>query len=151
MSTPDSAVDRVIANALEQAFAGRKPPIAIEQSISFLGIEINAYALVLIILAVVFLVAIWRASSQGRLDWLDLLTRDGRKVSTTKILQLVGGVVATWIIVKLTLQSALTWDIFAIYLCYVASIDGFSKIVLAKYGVKDSAAGSKGAVPFDDK
>ena len=74
-----------------------------------------------------------------------MITRDGTKVSTTKILQLVGGVVGTFIIIKVTLQGTLTWDLFAIYLSYVASIDGFSKLIMAKYG----AAGSDdSAVPF---
>jgi hypothetical protein len=67
-----------------------------------------------------------------------MLTRDGTKVSATKVLQLVGGVVGTWIIVQVTLRGELTWDLFAIYLSYVASIDGFSKFIMAKYGAQGS-------------
>lgn len=62
----------------------------------------------------------------------DLVVRDG-ELSTTKILQLVGGVTSTWIVVKLTLTTGINWDIFAIYLAYVASVEGFSKVISAKY------------------
>lgn len=113
--------------------------------VNVFGYDINIYAFILIIFFAIFLVALWRAQKAKRLDWLDMLTRDGTKVSTTKILQLVGGVVGTWIITKVTLQGELTWDLFAIYLAYVASIDGFSKLIMAKYG----AAGSDDSkVPY---
>lgn len=99
---------------------------------------IDIFGIAIGLFFVVLLIAMWRASKTRNLDWMDMITRDGTKVSTTKVLQLVGGAVGTWIIVKTTLQEHLTWDLFAIYLSYVASIDGFSKIILAKYG----AAGS---------
>ena len=89
-------------------------------------------------MCLVFLVAVYRAQKANRFDWMDMITRDGTKVSATKMLQLVGGVVGTWIVVKLTLQGNLDWDIFAIYLSYVASIDGFSKFITAKYGAQAS-------------
>jgi hypothetical protein len=106
--------------------------------ISIFGASINIYAAVLILFFAIFLIALWRAQKAKKLDWLDMLTRDGTKVSTTKVLQLVGGVVATWIITKVTIQGELTWDLFAIYLAYVASIDGFSKLIMAKYGAEGS-------------
>lgn len=123
---------------------------AIEKSVelsmvTFFGVTFNIYAALLGAFLIFLLVAILIAQRRKRLDWLDLLTRDGTKVSTTKILQLLGGIVATWIIVKTTITGNLTWDLFAIYLGYVASVDGFSKLVMAKYG----AAGSDdSAVPY---
>lgn len=102
------------------------------------GYSVNIWGLILTVFFGVFLIALWRAQNARKLDWLDLLTRDGTKVSMTKILQMVGGVVGTWIIVKITLQGALTWDLFAIYLGYVASVDGFSKLIMAKYGSEGS-------------
>jgi hypothetical protein len=120
--------------------------LAMEHSmVQFMGYSFNIYGVVLLVLLVLFIFAMWRAQVAKRLDWLDMLTRDGTKVSTTKILQLVGGVVATWIVVQITLKGQLTWDMFAIYLAYVASIDGFSKLLLAKYGVSGSDDSS---VPF---
>jgi hypothetical protein len=103
-----------------------------------LGFSFNIYGVVLLFLAAVFVLALWSAHKTHKLDWTDMLTRDGSKVSTTKILQLVGGVVGTWIIIQVTLQEKITWDLFAIYLAYVASIDGFSKLVMAKYGAEGS-------------
>ena len=106
--------------------------------VNIFGYEVNVYATVIIILAFIFLIALRSAHKAQRLDWLDMITRDGTKVSTTKLLQLVGGVVGTFIIIKVTLQGTLTWDLFAIYLSYVASIDGFSKLIMAKYGASGS-------------
>ena len=114
-------------------------------NITIMGSDFNIYGMMLFILFLLFAAGLWRAQRKGHLNWTDMITRDGTKVSTTKILQLVGGVVGTWIMVQLTMQGKLTWDLFAIYLGYVASIDGFSKLVMAKYG----AAGSDdSAVPY---
>lgn len=91
---------------------------------------LNIYAVILCVLLIIFIYAIWKSP----LNWTDMITRDGNKISATKILQLVGGVVGTWIMIQATLGGTLTWDLFGIYLTYVASIDGFSKFMLAKYG-----------------
>ena len=117
----------------------KTPEQIVEQSmVNIFGYDINIYGAVLVLFLGIFLIALWKAQKAKRLDWLDMLTRDGTKVSTTKILQLVGGAVATWVITKVTLQCDLTWDLFAIYLAYVASIDGFSKLIMAKYGAEGS-------------
>lgn len=106
--------------------------------VTIMGYTFNIYGALLGGLLLFFLGAFWRAVRKGHLDWTDMITRDGTKVSTTKILQLIGGIVGTWIMVQLTLQEKLTWDMFAIYLGYVASIDGFAKLILAKYGASSS-------------
>jgi hypothetical protein len=117
----------------------KTPQEILEMSqLNILGYDVNIYATILLILLAIFLCALWRAQRTNKLDWLDMLTRDGTKVSATKVLQLVGGVVGTWIIVQVTLRGELTWDLFAIYLSYVASIDGFSKFIMAKYGAEGS-------------
>ena len=94
---------------------------------SLWGIAITAFI-------IVFTVALIRAHFNKKLNLslLDLVARNGQ-LSTTKILQLVGGVVGTWIVIKLTLTSGISWEIFSIYLAYVASVDGFSKVISAKY------------------
>lgn len=115
--------------------------------VTLFGITFNIYAVLLTLVFIVFLIAVYRAQRVNRFDWMDMITRDGTKISGTKLLQMIGGVVATWIVIKLTLQGQLDWDIFAIYLAYVASIDGFSKFILAKYGAHasdDSAVGNRG-------
>ena len=106
--------------------------------ISIFGMQVNVYALIILLMLFIFLFLLFKAQRARRLDWLDMITRDGTKVSTTKILQLIGGAVGTWIIIKVTIQGTLTWDLFAIYLGYVASVDGFSKLIMAKYGAEGS-------------
>lgn len=110
----------------------------------FLGITWNIYGVVMMVMVAWFLIMLWRVEKTHDLDWVDMITRDGRKISTTKVLQLVGGVVGTFIIIKVTLQGDLTWDLFAIYLAYVASIDGFSKFMIAKYGADQGSGGYGG-------
>lgn len=101
--------------------------------ISLLGMTFNVYGIILLVLAVIFIIAYRDAAAKHGLNWTDMITRDGNKVSFSKILQMVGGVVGTWIVVQTTLAGSLTWDIFAIYLAYVASVDGFSKFITARY------------------
>ena len=104
--------------------------------------DVNLYALVIGLIFILLLIGIWRANRANDIefDCIDLITSvdqtTGKNVaSMTKILQLVGAISGTFIVIKLTLQNSLTWDIFATYLTYVASTDGFSKFMLAKYGV----------------
>lgn len=105
----------------------------------FLGMQLNIYGIAIVIMVAWFLIMLWRVERTHNLDWVDMITRDGRKISATKVLQLVGGVVGTFIIIKVTLQGDLTWDLFGIYLAYVASIDGFSKFMIAKYGAEQGS------------
>jgi hypothetical protein len=51
--------------------------------------------------------------------------------------------VATWIMVKLAMADKMTWDIFAIYLAYAGSIEGYSKFITAKYGLPSSSKDKK--------
>lgn len=82
---------------------------------------------------IALIVGIYRSA---HLEWADLITSKGTNhVSLTKLLQFVGGSVATWIVIRLTLTDHLTWDIFASYLAYVGSIEAYSKFVAARYGL----------------
>lgn len=105
-----------------------------DSMVTIMGFTFNIYGALILGFLLFLAGAFWRAQKRGHLNWTDMITRDGEKVSATKVLQLVGGAVGTWIVIQMTLKSQLTWDMFAIYLGYVASIDGFSKLVLAKYG-----------------
>lgn len=96
--------------------------------------SLNLYATFIFMLFGLFGYVFYKAQRNNKLDWVDIITKDGRIVSLTKILQLVGGVIATWVVVQVTIAGNLTWDILAIYLAYVASIEGFSKFIQAKYG-----------------
>lgn len=101
--------------------------------ITLFGVNVNVYALFIIGLFSFFLYLLFKAQKDKRLDWVDIITKDGQRVSLTKILNLIGGIIATWIVVQLALDGNLDWEIFVAYLTYVASIEGFSKFVQAKY------------------
>lgn len=108
------------------------------------GLQLSGYGLVVVFLLLFLFYGLWKLgkSKDSSFDWEDLICNTdivtGKKTaSVTKILQLTGGVAGTFVVVKLTLTNSLTWDIFITYLGYVASIDGFSKYLLARYGVQD--------------
>jgi len=90
---------------------------------------------------VVFFIAVIREHRRNRLDWRDLIVKPhSNMISLTKVLQLVGGIVATWVVVQTTILTSgkISWEIFSVYLAYVASIEGFSKWVAAKYSLPTS-------------
>ena len=85
------------------------------------------------------------------IDWTGLVTAKGTNiVSLTKLIQLVGSVVGSWVVIKMTLQEKITWDIFSIYLAYTASVEGYSKFLSAKYG-GSYATGKSTLVEKNDK
>ncbi len=94
-----------------------------------------AVIMIFVFLAFLF----WRIQATGKLDFADLITKDGRAVSLTKVLQLIGGSISSWVIIKLTLTGGLTEAIFGLYLTYVGAIEGYSKFVAAKYNYKETS------------
>lgn len=89
----------------------------------------------------------FRAHLKGQLDWKDLIVRpNSNKVSMTKILQMVGGIVATWIMIKTTMSpEGLSWELFTAYLAYVGSVDAYSKYVATRYeGPNSNSSGGYG-------
>lgn len=86
-----------------------------------------------LLLLVIFI--LWYETYKQTLDWRDLITNSAtNRVSLTKLLQLVGGVVGTWIMVFVTLEGKLNTELFFTYLAYVGAIEGWSKFITAKYG-----------------
>jgi hypothetical protein len=101
--------------------------------IDLFGHTINLMHVMILIIFGGLVTMFWRIQRSDKLDFSDMITKDGRSVSLTKVLQLIGGTTATWIVVKLAISGTLGADIFGIYLMYVASIEGFSKFMTAKY------------------
>lgn len=62
------------------------------------------------------------------------------KPSVTRPLQMLGGLTATWIVVKMTVNQTLTAEIFAIYLAAVGLMSGVSKYFGAKTSKEDKDA-----------
>ena len=115
------------------------PQASTSMVLNVLGYDVNLVALsvALIIFGVLYL--FWRIQRTEKLDFADTITKDGRSVSLTKVLQLVGGVTATWIMIKLTLTGGLTEALFGLYLTYVGAIEGYSKFVSAKYNYTETS------------
>lgn len=92
--------------------------------------------LVFIFSALALIRTLHSAHSNKTVDWSDILTQNGpdNKVSLTKVMQLVGMFVATWVIVHLTIFGKISYDMFGIYLAYVGGSEGFSKYLKAKHG-----------------
>lgn len=107
--------------------------------VTLFGTSINLLTVAIFAAFIGLLYLFFRIQTSEKLDFADMLTKDGRSVSLTKVLQLIGGITATWVIVKMTLTGGLSMDIFAIYLTYVASIEGFSKFVSARYNYNEKS------------
>ena len=111
---------------------------------------LDPLAVVISVLALLFIFMMWRATVKGHLDWKDMVTSKGsNKVSLTKVLQLVGGVTGTWMMVYLTMKGNVSSDFFFTYLAYVGAIEGWSKFIAAKYGGAD-AGGRPAKVAMHD-
>ena len=103
------------------------------QALIFKDMDLMSFVIVSMFLS--FIVMFWRAQAQSKLNWIDLIRKPGSSViSLTKLIQLLGAMVATWIMVKMAMSDKISWDLLATYLAYVGSIEGYSKFVSAKYG-----------------
>lgn len=114
------------------------PQVSSNLIIPLFGYDINLMAVAFLLLVFGILILFWRIQRADKLDFADLITKDGESVSLTKVLQLVGGLTATWIMIKLTLTGGLTETILGIYLAYVGGIEGYSKFISAKYHYKET-------------
>jgi hypothetical protein len=124
---------------------------AASMTVDLFGWQVNlmGMAVALAVLGILFL--FYRIQKSDKLDFADMITKDGKAVSLTKVLQLIGGMSATWVIIKLTLTGGLTEAIFGLYLTYVGAIEGYSKFVAAKYGYNEkSIKDAKAAVVDSD-
>lgn len=115
--------------------------------VSLFGYDVNLMAVAFALLVIGILFLFYRIQKTDKLDFADMITKDGQAVSLTKVLQLVGGLTATWIMIKLTLTGGITESILGVYLMYVGGIEGYSKYVAAKYNYKEASV--KGASKDD--
>jgi len=104
--------------------------------------HLNPMAISIFVIIFGIFILFYRIQKSGKLDFADLITKNGKSVSLTKVLQFIGGLTATWVVVKLTLNSNLTEGLFGVYLAYVGAIEGYSKFVAAKYGYDEKRTGS---------
>lgn len=103
------------------------------QTLIFKDMDLMSFVIISMFLS--FIAMFWRAQATSKLNWIDLIRKPGSTViSLTKLIQLLGAMVATWIMVKMAMSDKITWDLLATYLAYVGSVEGYSKFVSAKYG-----------------
>lgn len=147
MTDLTQAADALVQKTTEVATQNAQLATAINQNafiLSAFGWQVNLITVMITLLIAGVLVLFWKIQRSEKLDFTDMFTADGRKVSLTKVLQFLAGIASTWVVVKMGMQGTLSSEVFAIYLTYAASIEGFSKFVSAKYGytetsVKDTA------------
>lgn len=107
--------------------------------ITLFGYTLNLTSLSIVLVIAGLLWLFYRIQATDKLDFADLITKNGTSVSLTKVLQLIGGLTATWIMIKLTISGGLTEALFGLYLAYVAGIEGYSKFVAAKYNYDEGS------------
>ena len=112
------------------------------QTLIFKDMDLMSFVIISMFLS--FIVMFWRAQATSKINWIDLIRKPGSQViSLTKLIQLLGAMVATWIMVKMAMADKITWDLLATYLAYVGSVEGYSKFVSAKYGSSQPKADKK--------
>lgn len=107
--------------------------------VNIFGYEISLMNLAILVALFGVLYLFYRIQKTEKLDFADMITKNGRAVSLTKVLQLIGGVTATWVVIKFTLVNQLNEGIFGLYLAYVAGVEGYSKFVAAKYKYEEQS------------
>lgn len=107
--------------------------------ISIAGQQINLLSVLIVGIVLGLLFTFYRIQSSKKLDFTDIITFDGRKVSLTKIMQLIGGLSATWIVLKMGAVGTLTSELFGLYLLFIGAIEGYAKYVSAKYGYSETS------------
>lgn len=107
--------------------------------VNLFGYDFNVMAIAILFIVLGIFLLLYKIQRDDKLDFADMFTKDGRSVSLTKVLQFIGGVTSTWIMVKLTLTNNLTESILGLYLAYVGAIEGYSKFVAAKYNYSETS------------
>jgi hypothetical protein len=96
------------------------------------------YAITIFWFFVMLMITFWLGRRRGELNWTDMLTENG-KLSADKFMQMVGGIVVTWVIVKYAQDKILTSDLLLVYLAYVGGMSAFRRFVMAKYNMNGSS------------
>lgn len=107
--------------------------------INLWGYQFNLMTILIFGIILGVLVLFYRIQASEKLDFADMFTKDGRKVSATKVLQFLAGIASTWFIVKTGLQGTLSTEMFGIYLAYMGGIEGYSKFLGAKYNYTETS------------
>jgi hypothetical protein len=100
---------------------------------SMAAASVNLVTLSVVAIMVLLIALFWQAARKG-LSCLDLITDKGSgKMALTKVLNLLGGIAGTWIVMRMAIDKNLSWDVFCIYLAYCAGTHGFSTYLSARF------------------
>lgn len=107
--------------------------------------QINLISVLIVSIILGLILMFWRIQASKKLDFTDILTFDGRKVSLTKTMQLIGGLAATWVVIKMGAVGTLSGEVFGLYLLFIGAIEGYAKYVSAKYGYTETSVRDGGS------
>lgn len=97
------------------------------------GLQINLVTFSVFVLGAIVIGLFWQASRKG-LSCLDLITDKGSgKMSLTKVLNVLGGIVGTWTVMRMAIDKSLSWELFALFLAYCAGTHAFSTYLSARF------------------
>lgn len=95
----------------------------------------NATFLMFVLIAFAYMFYNATRRAEKSLDWTDLVTDKGtNNVSITRLSQLIGLIVGTWVIITLTMSGSITYDVYGMYLSFIIGGSGWSNYLKAKYG-----------------
>lgn len=105
--------------------------------ISLYGYQINLATVLIVFMIIALVMFMRKVQRDTNLDFADMVTSDGKKVSLSKFIQLIGGLSVTWFILRQGLDNKLSEGMFGLYLTFIASVEGFAKFMTAKYGYQE--------------
>lgn len=105
-----------------------------------LSLSLDLVSISATVLGILLLLLLLQAARKG-LSCLDLITDKGsNRISLTKTMNLLGGCVGAWVVMRMAIDRSLEMPLFSAYLLYCASTHGFSTWLSARFNVKAPAA-----------
>lgn len=102
----------------------------------FSGMRLSSQMAFLICLSAVVGYLVFKAShrEENAIDWVDFITdpRNGN-LSLSKLGHLTGIVISSWVIVSMSDDGKMTFDIFGLYLAFAGGTAGWSSYLKAKF------------------
>ncbi len=98
-------------------------------------IKIDLISLSAVVMGVLLILLLLQAARKG-LSCLDLITDKGTgRISLTKTMNLLGGCVGAWVVMRMAIDRSLDVWVFMVYLAYCASTHGFSTWLSARFNM----------------
>lgn len=102
---------------------------------TFSGLSLSSQMLFLFVVAVCLAYLAFKAShrEENALDWVDFITDQNGKLSASKLSQMIGLIISSWVVVVLADKGSISFDIFGLYLAFAAGTAGWSSYLKAKF------------------